>query len=105
MHLATDECRNHDGRSEKQKHQARDKKALVYRQREPVAERANDDTPTGEGGMQGHRALTFLERTSQMSTGAPTKAVTMPTWISAGRMLKRPRISALSSTIGASSNV
>ena len=48
----------------------------------------------GRGGGH-HRALTFFRRTIQMKTGAPTKAVTMPTSSSAGRAISRPSTSAM----------
>ena len=50
-------------------------------------------------GRQAHSADTRRRRTIQMNTGAPTKAVTMPTSSSAGRATSRPATSArISST-------
>ena len=44
-----------------------------------------------------HQAPTGLRRrTMRMSTGAPMSAVMMPTWSSAGRMTRRPSVSAAS---------
>ena len=59
------------------------------------AERASVDA-------RAHSPLAFFRRTSAMRTGAPTKAVTMPTGISPGRITIRPRMSETSSRLGAS---
>ncbi len=51
----------------------------------------------------GHRqsSASLRRRTRMMKNGAPTRAVTMPTWTSPGRVTTRPMTSAPSSRIGA----
>src|SRR5690606_32149582 len=58
-----------------------------------------------EAPVRGHSPLAFRRRTRTINTGAPTKAVTMPTGISLGCMTIRPRISEASKRLGASSTL
>ena len=75
---------------------------------EPLGQRAAtqpDDsrgaTEIDAGGLeQAHTLLTLRRRASAISTGAPTKAVTMPTCNSPGRMTTRPTMSDDSSRTG-----
>ena len=56
-------------------------------------------------GKHAHSPLTLRRRANAISTGAPMKAVTMPTCNSPGRSTSRPTMSAASSKIGANTAV
>ena len=55
-----------------------------------------------EVGERGHSSASRRRRTSMTKNGAPTTAVTIPTWSSPGRATTRPITSEPSSRIGAS---
>ena len=91
-----------------------DRQATADRHRsatEPPSDRADGLDAGPIGGLHGsgtlerrtHSSASFRRRTSAMKTGAPIIAVTTATCSSPGRATTRPRMSAPSSRIGASS--
>src|SRR5690606_6619327 len=99
-----------DGKGQRQQHEADRDRAQVYALGDGAAEKAqHPDGPSeihaARGGERAHSPLTRRRRARRISTGAPTKAVTMPTCNSPGRMTRRPTMSALISSMGASTRV